>query len=73
MNGTWSSIYDQAMRVQLDDGTRFITNFRYNVKGDLSVDAVGEGYEHFAQGGFGANDYSSFDSECGKTMVGFVQ
>lgn len=61
------------MRVELEDGTRFITNFRYNVKGDLSVDAVGEGFDHFAQGGFGPGDYSSFDSECSKTMIGFVQ
>jgi hypothetical protein len=36
------------MRVELEDGTRFVTNFRYNVKGDLSVDAIGEGAQHFA-------------------------
>ena len=34
--GTWSTIYDQAMRVELDNGLRFITNFRYNVKQSLS-------------------------------------
>lgn len=60
------------MRVELDDGTRFITNFRYDVKPELSVDAIGEGYDHFAQG-FGTGDYASFDSVCNKTMVGFVQ
>jgi hypothetical protein len=36
------------MRVELDDGTRFVTNFRYDVKPDLSTDAVTEGYDHFA-------------------------
>jgi len=36
------------MRVELEDGTRFVTNFRYDVKGDLSVDALAEGYDHFA-------------------------
>ena len=45
------------MRVELEDGTRFITNFRYNVKPDLSVNAVDEGYDHFAQSGFGPGDY----------------
>ena len=59
------------MRVELDDGTRFVTNFRYDVKPDLSTDAVAEGYDHFTTG-FGTGDYASFDSVCGKTMVGFV-
>ena len=38
VKGTWSTIYDQAMRVELDNGTRFITNFRYNIKPDISSD-----------------------------------
>jgi hypothetical protein len=30
--GRWTSIYDQAFNIELDNGMRFITNFRYNLK-----------------------------------------
>ena len=36
VSGTWSTVYDQAMRVELDNGMRFVTNFRYNIKPNLS-------------------------------------
>ena len=36
MNGTWSTIYDQGMRILLDDGMRIVTNFRYNIKSNDS-------------------------------------
>ena len=45
--GTWSTIYDQAMRVELDDGNRYITNFRYNIKRDISADAFKDGSGKF--------------------------
>ena len=32
IDGTWSTIYDQAFRVELNNGQRFISNFRYNIK-----------------------------------------
>ena len=31
-SGTWLAFYDQAFKVDLDNGMRFITNFRYSVK-----------------------------------------
>ena len=59
------------MRVELDNGTRFITNFRYNIKPKLSQDPLADGASAFA--GTKTGDYASFDSDCSKTMVGFVQ
>jgi hypothetical protein len=59
------------MRVELDNGTRFITNFRYNVKPSISSDPVADGESAFV--GMKTSDYDSFDSDCGNTMVGFVQ
>ena len=70
ISGTWSTIYDQAMRVELDNGTRFITNFRYNIKPSLSQNPLADGASAFA--GTKTGDYASFDSDCTKTMVGFV-
>jgi len=58
------------MRVELDNGTRFITNFRYNVKPSISSDPVSDGESAFV--GMKTSDYDSFDSDCGNTMVGFV-
>jgi hypothetical protein len=69
--GTWSTIYDQAMRVELENGTRYITNFRYNIKPDISGDPLKDGSDKFE--GTQTGDYQSFDSVCSETMVGFVQ
>ena len=71
INGTWSTIYDQAMRVELDNGIRFISNFRYNLKPSVSADPVGDGGNTFSS--LKTSDYDSFDSDCGATMVGMVQ
>ena len=37
ISGRWSPIYSQAMMVELDNGMRFITNFRYNLKDGISI------------------------------------
>jgi len=54
---------------------RFIVNFRYNIKPQISKDpfqeAIKEGVSHFGQ--IESGDYDKFDSDCSKTMVGFVQ
>jgi hypothetical protein len=36
--GKWTSIYDQAFNIELDNGMRFISNFRYNLKPELAQD-----------------------------------
>ena len=71
IDGTWSTIYDQAMRVELNNGQRFITNFRYNIKNNISENPVADGATRFT--GIGAGDYINFDSKCNESMVGFVQ
>ncbi len=40
VKGKWSTIYDQAIKVELDNGQRFVTNFRYNVKPSVSTDPL---------------------------------
>ena len=71
VQGTWSTIYDQAFRVELDNGMRFISNFRYNIKDKFTKDPVADGYMKFSE--IKAGDYDSFDSRCDQSMVGFVQ
>jgi len=71
MQGTWTTVYDQAMRVELENGTRFVTNFRYNIKPELSKDPLADGADKFI--GTQTGDYQSFNSDCHNTMVGFVQ
>jgi hypothetical protein len=68
--GTWSTIYDQAMRVELNNGLRFVTNFRYNILESISKNPVKDGADAFSE--IKAGSYSSFDSKCDQTMVGFV-
>jgi hypothetical protein len=48
-----------------------VTNFRYNAKSSLSADPTTDAGLMFAD--LKTSDYGSFDSICGKTMVGFVQ
>jgi len=71
VKGTWSTIYDQAFRVELENGMRFTANFRYNVIPDISKDPLADGSSKFE--GTGTGDYASFTSKCNESMVGFVQ
>jgi hypothetical protein len=49
---------------------RFISNFRYNVKPNLSSNPLADGFEKFE--GMSTGEYKSFDSVCSESMVGFV-
>lgn len=71
IDGTWSTIYDQAFRVELNNGQRFISNFRYNIKSTISDNPIDDGASRFT--GIGTGDYINFDSKCNESMVGFVQ
>lgn len=75
IKGKWTSIYDQAFNIELENGLRFVSNFRYNIKQLISADpfrdAGAKGIEKFRHIESGDND--KFDSACDQTMVGFVQ
>ena len=57
-------IYDQAMNVELDNGSRFISNFRYEIKDDIAKDPIAEanknGILKFAT--IETGDYDKFNS-----------
>jgi len=36
ITGTWSTIYDQSFKVELDNGLRFLSNFKYSLKPNIS-------------------------------------
>jgi hypothetical protein len=38
IKGHWTSIYDQAFNIELDNGTRLLANYRYNIKPELTKD-----------------------------------
>lgn len=71
ITGKWSTIYDQAFMVELDNGLRFIANFRYSVKPNISANPANDLFSKFT--GLKTGDYDRFDSVCDKTMIGFVQ
>ena len=48
VTGSWSPIYTQLLHVQLDNGMRFISNFRYNLKEEVSPNPLEEDYHKFA-------------------------
>lgn len=64
--GTWSLVNDQGMYVELENGNRYIVNFRYEVK---EGDTAG-GVEPFT--GLTSHDFTKTNMVCDKTMVGFV-
>ena len=43
VTGTWSTVYDQSFRIELDNGLRFLANFKYSVKPQISKDAADDG------------------------------
>jgi hypothetical protein len=59
------------LKIELDNGLRFVTNFRYNAKPTLSAEPLNDKLLMFAD--LHSGDYGSFDSDCSSTMVGFVQ
>lgn len=69
--GQWSNIYDQAFKVELENGIRFLSNFKYTVKPEISQDPTKDGADEFQN--LKTGDYNKFDTACDKTMVGFVQ
>jgi hypothetical protein len=70
LTGTWSPVYDQSFTVELENGLRFLANFKYNIKGSISHNPQRDGGSQFADVKTG--DYGKFDSQCDQTMVGFV-
>lgn len=72
VNGTWSTIYDQGMRILLEDGMRIVTNFRYNIKSNESKNPWIDGADALSAE-VSRGTISAFDSDCSKTMVGFLQ
>jgi hypothetical protein len=71
MKGTWTPISDQAMEISLPNGQRFVTNLKYTIKKSISTNPVADGVKKFTS--YSAANYDKFDSQCDKTMVGFVQ
>ena len=66
------AFYDQAFKVELNNGLRFITNYRYSVKEYVSSDPLKD--KALAQNTeLDTDDYDKFNSQCDRTMIGFVQ
>lgn len=38
IKGKWTSIYDQAFNIELDNGVRLLANYRYNIKPEITKD-----------------------------------
>jgi hypothetical protein len=62
------------MMVELDNGLRFVTNFRYNLKDSISKDPTSETdvTALAAIKNLKSDSVSSFDSKCSETMIGSV-
>jgi hypothetical protein len=71
IGGSWSPVYDQSLEIELDNGLRFLSNFKYTIKSDISKNPQQELMQTFS--GLKTGDYAKFDSHCDQTMVGFVQ
>lgn len=70
--GTWSTVYDQSFKIELDNGMRFLANFKYSLKPTISADPAKE-TDFKKLDDLKTGDYAKFNSECDKTMIGFVQ
>jgi ketosteroid isomerase-like protein len=57
--------------VELENGLRFLANFKYTLKPDISKNPTNELVQKFES--LKTGDYNKFDSLCDQTMVGFVQ
>jgi len=71
VSGKWSPIYSQALLVELDNGKRFLSNFRYNIKDSYLANPLGGDITKLSDLSTGSEE--AFDSDCSQTMVGYVQ
>lgn len=60
LQGTWSTIYDQSFKIELENGLRFLANFKYSVKPNISLRPPQDGEEKFEA--LKTGDYGKFDS-----------
>jgi hypothetical protein len=60
IQGSWSDIYDQSFKVELENGIRFLANFKYSVKPQISEDPTKDGAEEFIS--LKTGDYIKFDT-----------
>lgn len=75
VSGKWIAYYDQALLVELENDLRFIANFRYDIKKNVTTDPLKADFKKMAKLVQEVDDQAKgqFDSVCNKTMVGFVQ
>jgi len=67
--------YDQALHVELANNLRFIANFKYEIKKNVTSDPLKADFGKMAKLVQEVDDQSKaqFDSICNATMVGFAQ
>lgn len=73
--GKWQAYYDQALMVELSNNLRFIANFRYEIKKNVTANPMKTDFKKLLkliQDDVEASKVQ-FDSLCNQTMVGFVQ
>jgi len=60
ISGTWSTVYDQSFKIELENGIRFLANFKYTIKSEISKIPENDGNMPFESVKTG--DYGKFDS-----------
>lgn len=67
-------MYDQSFMVQLENNLRFLANFKYEIKKNVTTDPVHAqvDYKKLIPDIESSAKYQ-FNSICNETMVGFVQ
>ena len=74
VKGKWQAYYDQALLVELSNNLRFIANFRYDIKKNVTADPLKANFKKLLkliQDDVEASKVQ-FNSVCNQTMVGFV-
>lgn len=72
ITGKWSPIYAQSLLVELDNGLRFISNFKYTLKDSYNKDLI-HNSNHTRLNELSTESEDAFDMKCNETMIGFVQ
>ena len=56
----WMAFYDQALKIDIDEETRLLTNYRYSIKEYVEGDPVKSGIKNLGQ--VASDDYDKFYS-----------
>lgn len=71
IKGSWQTYYDQSLMIQLENNLRFVANFRYELKANITAEPSKVANMQTVYPNI--QEKYNYKSVCNQTMIGFMQ